>query len=137
IDQRARSRAPRQELRDNRRQGRPPRSLARDDEIYPRRRQAFADQAAASGAAQRGSPTGVVNRAAMDSVYESLRAAFKWETPEYFNFGEMIDLYAQDPSRVALLWEDERGNRARLTFADLRDSSNRIATALSAIGIRR
>src|SRR5208282_310139 len=73
----------------------------------------------------------------MDSVYESLRAGFKWETPEYFNFGEMIDLYAQDPSRVALLWEDERRNRARLTFADLRDSSNRIANALSAIGIRR
>src|SRR5208282_6374261 len=60
TDQRARSRAPRQELRDNRRQGRPPRSLARDDEIYPRRRQAFADQAAASGAAQRRSATGVV-----------------------------------------------------------------------------
>ncbi len=44
----------------------------------------------------------------MDSVYESLRAGFKWETPEYFNFGEMIDLFAQDPSRVALLWENER-----------------------------
>jgi len=73
----------------------------------------------------------------MDPVYESLRAGFKWETPEYFNFGEMIDLYAQDRSRVALLWEDERGNRARLTFADIRDQSNRIANALSAIGIRR
>ena len=73
----------------------------------------------------------------MDSVYESLRADFKWETPEYFNFGEMIDHYAQDPARVALLWEDERGNRARLTFADLSDQSNRIANALSAIGIGR
>ncbi len=29
------------------------------------------------------------------------------------------------------------GNRARLTFADLSDSSNRIANVLSAIGIRR
>ena len=73
----------------------------------------------------------------MDPVYESLRDNFSWDTPEYFNFGEMIDHYAQDPERVALLWEDERRNRARLTFANLRDQSNRIANALSGIGIGR
>ncbi len=73
----------------------------------------------------------------MDSVYENLRDNFSWDLPEYFNFGEMIDHYAQDPERVALLWEDERRNRARLTFANLRDQSNRIANALSGIGIGR
>jgi acetyl-CoA synthetase/medium-chain acyl-CoA synthetase len=62
---------------------------------------------------------------------------FRWDVPRHFNFGDVIDGYARDPARVALLWEDERGNRARLRFADLREQSNRVANALSGIGIRR
>ena len=33
---------------------------------------------------------------------------FRWETPEYFNFAEVIDKFAEDPRRVAILWEDRR-----------------------------
>ena len=33
---------------------------------------------------------------------------FRWETPEYFNFGATIDKFAADPGRVAILWEDQR-----------------------------
>jgi len=62
---------------------------------------------------------------------------FKWGTPAHFNFGAAIDEYAADPRRVALLWEDEHANRARLTFADIRDESNRIANVLCGIGISR
>ena len=42
---------------------------------------------------------------------------FRWETPEYFNFAATIDKFAEDPHRVAILWEDSEGRRARLTFA--------------------
>src|SRR6266851_9525986 len=62
---------------------------------------------------------------------------FRWDTPERFNFGDVIDAFAADPKRVAILWEDQDGNRARLTFADLRDQSNRIANTLAGLGIRR
>jgi len=62
---------------------------------------------------------------------------FDWAVPEYFNFGATLDHYAEDPQRVALLWEDQEGRRARLTFADLRAQSNRIANVLEGIGIRR
>ena len=44
---------------------------------------------------------------------------FRWETPEYFNFAATIDKFAEDPHRVAILWEDSEGRRARLTFADI------------------
>jgi acyl-coenzyme A synthetase/AMP-(fatty) acid ligase len=73
----------------------------------------------------------------MDHAYTELLRNFKWDVPEHFNFGDMIDHFAHDRTRVALLWEDERRNRARLTFADLRDQSSRIANALAGIGIRR
>jgi acyl-coenzyme A synthetase/AMP-(fatty) acid ligase len=68
---------------------------------------------------------------------EKRRHNFKWETPEHFNFGTTIDALAADGTRPALLWEDQDGNRARLTFADVSAQSNRIANVLSGMGITR
>jgi acyl-coenzyme A synthetase/AMP-(fatty) acid ligase len=62
---------------------------------------------------------------------------FHWDVPEYFNFGETIDGYGADPARVALLYEDQDGKRARLTFADIRDQSNQIANVLSGLGLNK
>jgi len=62
---------------------------------------------------------------------------FKWETPEFFNFGATIDKFAEDPRRVAIFWEDAAGRRARLTFADIAQQSSRIANVLTGFGIRR
>jgi acyl-coenzyme A synthetase/AMP-(fatty) acid ligase len=70
-------------------------------------------------------------------TYDKLRRDFRWNTPAHFNFGAVVDTFAADPGRVALLWEDQSGNRARLTFADIRNQSNRIANVLIALGIRR
>ena len=69
--------------------------------------------------------------------YESLYREFRWKTPEFFNFGESVDQFAADPNRVAILWEDQQGNRARLTFANIRAESNRIANVLVGLGVRR
>ncbi len=68
---------------------------------------------------------------------QSRQPSFNWNVPEHFNFGATIDHYAEDPNRVALLWEDQEGRRARLTFADLRAQSNRIANLLTGIGVKR
>jgi acyl-coenzyme A synthetase/AMP-(fatty) acid ligase len=70
-------------------------------------------------------------------TYDQLRRDFRWNTPAHFNFGAAVDAFAADPNRVALLWEDQSGNRARLTFADIRDQSNRIANVLTALGVKR
>jgi acyl-coenzyme A synthetase/AMP-(fatty) acid ligase len=70
------------------------------------------------------------------NINQKLRRNFKWETPEHFNFGATIDSFAADPARVALLWEDQDGNRARLTFADISAQSNRIANVLTGLGIK-
>ncbi|HXW83343.1 MAG TPA: acyl--CoA ligase [Candidatus Binataceae bacterium] len=62
---------------------------------------------------------------------------FRWQTPEHFNFGAMVDHFARDHSRVALLWEDEAGNRARFTFADIAARSNQVANVLHTLGVKR
>jgi acyl-coenzyme A synthetase/AMP-(fatty) acid ligase len=69
-------------------------------------------------------------------INQKLHRNFKWETPEHFNFGRTIDSFAVDPARVALLWEDQDGNRARLTFANISAQSNRIANVLAGLGVK-
>ena len=45
--------------------------------------------------------------------------AFRWETPETFNFGrDVVDRFAADPRRPALLWRDAGGAERHLSFAD-------------------
>jgi acetyl-CoA synthetase/medium-chain acyl-CoA synthetase len=59
--------------------------------------------------------------------------------PEHYNFAsECIDRWAEDPRRLALHWVDASGRRERkLTFAELRDASRRVAGALQALGLGR
>jgi acyl-coenzyme A synthetase/AMP-(fatty) acid ligase len=70
-------------------------------------------------------------------AYRRAYRDFRWETPEHFNFAAVIDQFAEDPRRVAILWEDSEGKRARLTFADIAAQSKRIANVLAGHGIKR
>ena len=51
--------------------------------------------------------------------------------------GILCDQHAEDPESIALLYEDALGNRARYTFAQLRDLSSRSAGALKALGVTK
>ena len=58
--------------------------------------------------------------------YDQEYANFKWEVPEYYNFaGEVIDHWAQDSAKLAMLWVDDFGTEIRKTFAELRHRSHR------------
>jgi len=80
--------------------------------------------------------TDVANSDAIEN-YRRVYRDFRWNTPEHFNFAEVIDKFAEDPRRVAIHWEDSEGRRARLTFADISAQSKRIANVLSGHGIKR
>src|SRR3989442_14125678 len=67
--------------------------------------------------------------------YQELAAEFRWQVPEEFNFGALIDAWATDRSRVAPYWEDEAGRRERWTFWDLKQASNRFMNALAGLGM--
>src|SRR5262249_49597623 len=69
--------------------------------------------------------------------WQDLVADFRWTVPEEFNFGAMIDAWATDRSRVALYWENEAGQTARLTFWDVKQATNRMMNALAGLGIAR
>jgi acyl-coenzyme A synthetase/AMP-(fatty) acid ligase len=64
--------------------------------------------------------------------------AFRWEVPSHFNFGgDVVDSWAKDASRLALIWCDEQGRERRFTFAEISALSNRFANLLQELGIGR
>ena len=71
------------------------------------------------------------------SNYEQEHASFRLAVPEFFNFGfDVVDRWAEDPSKFAMLWVDDAGQSARYTFADMRRASNRFASVLQSLGVR-
>jgi acetyl-CoA synthetase len=70
--------------------------------------------------------------------YAAIHAAHRWDVPGDFNIAHACcGRWADDPTRVALYWEDESGATAAYTFRDLQQQANRLANALTAFGIAR
>ncbi len=70
--------------------------------------------------------------------YDKTYAEFKWEVPEYFNFArDVIDKWAQDPNKLAMLWVDDEGNEVRKTFLDFSRASKRAANILREQGVKQ
>ncbi len=68
--------------------------------------------------------------------YRRAVSAFRWEVPAAFNFGrDVVDRLAEDPTRPALLWRNRAGACRRLSFADVRSATNRVAHLTRTLGI--
>ena len=65
-----------------------------------------------------------------------MRAAHCWEVPERYNIaGDVCDKHDRD--RLAMVWEDWRGDERRVSFGELQDMSRRFANVLRAHGVER
>jgi acetyl-CoA synthetase len=71
--------------------------------------------------------------------YDRLYAAFRWRIPERYNIGvDVCDRWAEaDPSRLAILDVGADGHVTPVSFAGLREASNRFANVLRGRGVRR
>ena len=72
----------------------------------------------------------------MQDYWETYRN-FQLEVPEHFNFGsDVVDKWAEDRTKVALVSVDPSGKRAEYhTFWDLKMQSNRFANVLRSLGV--
>src|SRR5215472_5471208 len=69
--------------------------------------------------------------------YSATYGAFSWTIPARFNFGgDVVDVWAQDTNKLALIWCDEQGRERRFTFAEMSGLSNRFANLLQQLDIR-
>src|ERR671926_1661396 len=68
--------------------------------------------------------------------YEEMRSGHRWEVPERYNIArDVCDKHER--GRLAMIWEDWRGNERRVSFGELQDLSNRFANVLRANGVER
>ena len=69
--------------------------------------------------------------------YARIRSEFRWRVAEDFNIAQAVcGRHAADEARVAMFWEDESGETARYTFAELQRDANRLANALLDLGVQ-
>lgn len=66
-------------------------------------------------------------------------AHWSYHYGEHFNYGyDVIDPLAEaDPDRLAMLWQNDRGEEQRLTFRDLKTLSNQAANLFRSRGLGR
>src|SRR5215470_10224265 len=68
--------------------------------------------------------------------YAEVYTRFRWQLPATFNIGvDVCDRHANDPSRLAMIYEDESGQVSTHTFGEFRARSNQLAHALISLGI--
>jgi acetyl-CoA synthetase len=69
-------------------------------------------------------------------TYDEMRAQHRWEVPARYNIAtDVCDKHPAD--KLAMVWEDWRGNEREVTFGELQSMSNRFANVLGAHGVER
>src|SRR5436309_3899372 len=70
--------------------------------------------------------------------YEATRRDFKLTAPEDFNWAfDVVDRWAEDPHKPAMLWVGPQGDERGVTFDEFRRRSNQLANGLERLGVRR
>lgn len=71
--------------------------------------------------------------------WDTMRQAFRWDIPPTFNIADSCctSWAMQDPDRVALIHLDAEGEEQRWTYGMLEQSSNKLANAFAAQGLKR
>ncbi len=71
--------------------------------------------------------------------YEKMCKGFKLEVPEEYNFGfDVVDKWAEDRTKLALVWVDENGeNPKHFTFWDMKVLSNKFANVLKKNSLKK
>ena len=72
------------------------------------------------------------------SSYEEVWNNFEWRIPEQYNIADDVcDRWADNPERLALIYEDEDKKVHRYTFAEVRRYANQLANTLRGWGLQR
>ena len=75
----------------------------------------------------------------MSDSYEKIKQSFTWPRPEKYNFArDVIDNWAEkNPQQLAMIWVDDQQNEVKQTFAQISESSQRVANMLAKAGVQR
>lgn len=70
--------------------------------------------------------------------YAQLYDDFRWMVPDEMNIAALCcRRWAEDPKRIAILFDDDAEGDRAVTYAELQQDANRLSNLLQAIGVRR
>lgn len=70
--------------------------------------------------------------------WDQLRANFTWDIPKTMNAAFYVcDVHSEDKTKVAILHEDYRGKKGKITFWELKNFTNKFANYLKNMGLNR
>jgi acyl-coenzyme A synthetase/AMP-(fatty) acid ligase len=70
--------------------------------------------------------------------YAMAHRDFCWDIPDTFNFAvDVVDQWAADPDKLALIWCNEAGDEQRFTFAEISRLSRQFANLLKTQGVAK
>lgn len=71
-----------------------------------------------------------------DALANQVDVEFQWQLPSQFNFAvDVVDAWAADPQRLALIAVSEAGEEEHLTYADIARKSCQVANLLVSSGV--
>jgi acetyl-CoA synthetase len=70
------------------------------------------------------------------TTYEEVYSKLHWDIPARYNIAQQV-CDRHDQSKLALIFDDDRGKVTRWSFGDIRKHSSRLANALRACGVQR
>lgn len=71
--------------------------------------------------------------------YDEFIDNYRVKVPVHFNFGyDVIDKYAEEqPDKVAIIWTDGHDIKFNVTFKELKEKSDKVASFLQTIGVKK
>ena len=73
-------------------------------------------------------------------TYKEEVSNWHWEIPEKYNIGyDVVDKHAEgkNKDKIALYWEDSKGNYKKFTFEDIKILSNKFGNVLKNLDIKK
>lgn len=73
-----------------------------------------------------------------DESYDAMRANFRWDVPETFNFAtDVVDEWAAERDSPALVWQNAAGEERTLSYSELSRLSCKLANVLRSRGVEK
>jgi len=70
--------------------------------------------------------------------YEKEVREFVWDIPTDYNIVDVVEGHAErNPEKVAVLWEDSRGNEREVSYREIADGMRRFGSALIGLGVTK
>ncbi|MCK4247950.1 MAG: acyl-CoA synthetase, partial [Methanomicrobia archaeon] len=69
--------------------------------------------------------------------YEKEMKGFTWDWPQYFDIASVVDEHAEDKTKTAIYWENEKGDERQVSYWELKFLTNKFANVLKNLDLKK